>query len=156
MKRILFVCLGNICRSPMAEFVFKDIVKRNGLEKKFYIASAATHYEEIGNPVHLGTRNKLAEYGISTAGKVAVHLEKSDYEKYDYIIGMESRNIRDIMRIIGSDPDGKVCRLLDYAGGGDIADPWYTHNFDDTYSDVLRGCNALLKDIMPELSGEQL
>lgn len=146
MIKVLFVCHGNICRSPMAEFVFRDMVKKEGLSDKITVASAATSYEEIGNGVHRGTKAKLAEVGISTNGKVAVHMEKSDYEKYDYIIGMDSLNIRNILRITGGDPQNKVSKLLSFADDdGDIADPWYTGNFDATYDGVVRGCKALLE-----------
>lgn len=149
MYKILFVCHGNICRSPMAEFVMKDIVKKAGRSDEFYIASCATSTEEIGNPVHHGTRRKLAEVGISCDGKRAVQLTKSDYNKYDYIIAMDEMNIRNIMRIIKSDPEGKVSLLLSHAGmSGSIADPWYTDNFDDTYRDVLLGCKALFNEIV--------
>lgn len=149
MYRILFVCHGNICRSPMAEFVMKDIVKKAGRSDEFYIASCATSTEEIGNPVHHGTRRKLAEVGISCDGKRAVQLTKSDYNKYDYIIAMDEMNIRNIMRIIKSDPECKVSLLLSHAGmSGSIADPWYTDNFDDTYRDVLLGCKALFNEIV--------
>lgn len=149
MYKILFVCHGNICRSPMAEFVMKDIVKKAGRSDEFYIASCATSTEEIGNPVHHGTRRKLAEVGISCHGKRAVQLTKSDYNKYDYIIAMDEMNIRNIMRIIKSDPEGKVSLLLSHAGmSGSIADPWYTGNFDDTYRDVLLGCKALFNEIV--------
>lgn len=149
MYKILFVCHGNICRSPMAEFVMKDIVKKAGRSDEFYIASCATSTEEIGNPVHHGTRRKLAEVGISCDGKRAVQLTKSDYNKYDYIIAMDEMNIRNIMRIIKSDPEGKVSLLLSHAGmSGSIADPWYTGNFDDTYRDVLLGCKALFNEII--------
>ena len=149
MTKILFVCHGNICRSPMAEFVMKDIVKKAGRSDEFYIASCATSTEEIGNPVHHGTRRKLAEVGISCDGKRAVQLTKSDYNKYDYIIAMDEMNIRNIMRIIKSDPEGKVSLLLSHAGmSGSIADPWYTGNFDDTYRDVLLGCKALFNEIV--------
>lgn len=155
MIRILFICLGNICRSPMAEFVMKDLVRKEGLEDHFFIASAATSTEEYGNPVHPGTRNKLRQYGISTEGKYAVTMRRSDYEKYDYIIAMERYNIRGIMRIIGSDPEYKVSLLLDYTRRpGDIADPWYTGNFDKTYEDILEGCQGLLEALKtrePEL-----
>lgn len=147
MIKILFICHGNICRSPMAEFVMKDMVKRAGADNQFYIASAATSTEEIGNPVHYGTRQKLSEFGISTAGKYAVHLRKSDYEKYDYLIGMEKANIRNMLRILKDDPENKVCRLLDFSERPrDIADPWYTGNFDVTYDDIKEGCEALLQD----------
>ncbi len=145
MFKILFVCHGNICRSPMAEFVMKDLVQKAGREQEFYIASAATSREEIGNPVHYGTKKKLAEYGISVAGKVAIQMTKQDYEEYDYIIMMDGNNVRNGMRILGSDPYGKVGKLLDFAEQtGDIADPWYTGNFDATYHDVVRGCAGFL------------
>lgn len=149
MIKVLFVCLGNICRSPMAEFVMKDLVEKENLASEFYIASAATSSEEIGNPVHHGTRNKLKELGISTAGKCAVQLKKKDYDDYDYILGMEQRNIAGIMRIIGNDPKKKIKRLLDYSSNPrDIADPWYTGDFDVTYTDVKEGCEALLNTIL--------
>lgn len=151
MIKILFVCHGNICRSPMAEFVLKDMVKKRGTEDNFYIASAATSTEEIGNPVHYGTRNKLAEYGISTAGKAAVQMKKSDYGKYDYLIGMDSANIRNMLRIAGGDPEHKIKKLLAFAGSTrDIADPWYTGNFDITYEDIVEGCEAFLTEISLE------
>ena len=148
MIKILFVCHGNICRSPMAEFVMKDLVKKAGLEKEFFIASAATSTEEIGNPVYPPARRRLAQAGISCDGKYAVQLTKKDYEKYDYIIGMEQVNIRNIMRIVGDDPQKKVYRLLDFTGQpGDIADPWYSGDFDTTYEQVLAGCEGLLKEL---------
>ena len=153
MKKILFVCHGNICRSPMAEFVFRDMLKKAKMENMVLVASAATSFEEIGESVHPGTRRKLESVGISTKGKVAVHMEKSDYGKYDMIIGMDSNNIRNIFRIIGSDPEGKVSKLLYFAGeDGDIADPWYTDNFDVTYDDVVRGCKGLLDKLKNEES----
>lgn len=155
MIKIMFVCHGNICRSPMAEFVLKDIVQKKGLEEHFYIASSATSTEEIGNPVHKGTRRKLAEYGISPDGKCAIQLRRADYEGYDYIIAMDSNNLRNISRIIGHDTDGKISRLLDFTNRpGDIADPWYTGNFDDTYNDVRKGCDALLTKILNERKRE--
>lgn len=145
MYRIMFVCHGNICRSPMAEFVFRDLVNKNGLSEIFEIASSATSTEEIGNPVHPGTRNKLLEYGITTGHKRAVQLKKTDYSYYDYIIGMDQRNITNIHRILGNDIDKKVFRLLDITKKPrDIADPWYTGDFDQTYEDVYEGCLALL------------
>ena len=148
MIRVLFVCHGNICRSPMAEFIMKDLVKKAGLEKEFFIASAATSTEEIGNPVYPPARRRLAQAGISCDGKYAVQLTKKDYEKYDYIIGMEQVNIRNIMRIVGDDPQKKVYRLLDFTGQpGDIADPWYSGDFDTTYEQVLAGCEGLLKEL---------
>ena len=151
MIKILFVCLGNICRSPMAEFVFRDLVNKRGLTKHFLIASAATSSEETGNPVHYGTRKKLAEYGISTEGKRAVRMTKADYEKYDYLLGMEEWNLRNMRRIAGSDPKKKIHRLLDFSDSPrDIADPWYTGDFDKTYNDILEGCQALLEHIIKE------
>ena len=151
MKKILFVCHGNICRSPMAEFVLKDMLKKKGLADEFLINSAASSFEEIGNGVHRGTRAKLAEVGISTLGKKAVHMEKSDYNKYDYIIGMDSANIRNILRITGGDPENKVSKLLEFSGEDrDIADPWYTGNFDLTYEDVVKGCKALILHLTNE------
>ena len=149
MIKILFICHGNICRSPMAEFVMKDLVSRAGLSSCFYIASAATSSEEIwngvGNPVYPPAREKLAEHGIGCAGKRAVQLTRADYDKYDYLIAMDSANVRNIHRMTGGDPEGKVRKLLSFAGSDrDIADPWYTGNFDDTYRDVLEGCQALL------------
>lgn len=149
MIKILFVCHGNICRSPMAEFVFRDMVQKRGMGNLFSIASSATSREEIGNPVHHGTRQKLKEFGISTAGKCAVQLQKRDYSEYDYIIGMESQNIRNINRIIGADKEHKVQRLLDFsANPRDIADPWYTGDFERTYDDVVEGCEGLLQYIL--------
>lgn len=148
MYKILFVCHGNICRSPMAEFVMKDLVEKCGKSDDFLIESRATSTEEIGNPVHQGTRRKLAEHGISCSGKRAVQLRKSDYEKYDLLICMDDWNVRNTLRIIVSDPQNKVRKLLSFAGeSGDIADPWYTGNFDETYDDVLRGCTALLEKL---------
>lgn len=148
MYKIVFICHGNICRSPMAEFVLKDMVKKLGIADEFFIESRATSTEEIGNDVHRGTRQKLAQLGISTAGKTAIQLRKSDYEKYDYLICMDGANIINTLRIIGSDDENKVYKLLSFAGEkGDIADPWYTGNFDVTYDDVLRGCEGLLKKL---------
>lgn len=146
MLKILFVCHGNICRSPMAEFVFKDLVAKSDYAPEFFISSAATSTEEIGNPVHRGTRNKLAQFHISTAGKYAVQMKKSDYEKYDYLIGMDDWNIKNINRIIGQDPENKVHKLLDFTDNPRaIADPWYTGDFDKTYEDVKEGCEAFLE-----------
>ena len=145
MIKVLFVCLGNICRSPMAEFLFKDMVKKKNLENKFLIESAGTSSEEEGNPVHYGTKNKLSELGISTEGKYARKLKKSDYDKYDYILTMETRNVRDAIRIFEEDKKNKVRRLLDYSNNPrDIADPWYTGNFDVTYDDIMEGLEAFI------------
>ena len=147
MIKILFVCHGNICRSPMAEFVMKDMVKRQGLADQFYIASAATSTEEIGNPVHYGTRNKLAQVGISTAGKYAVRMERRDYQEYDYIVGMDRWNYKNMLRISGNkDKDKKISLLLDYTDHPrDVADPWYTGDFEKTYEDIMAGCKGLLE-----------
>ena len=154
MIKILFVCHGNICRSPMAEFVFKDMVQapeKYGLPAaldRFYAASAATSTEEIGNPVHPGTRNLLKRYGISTAGKYARQMTKKDYKEYDYLIGMDQWNIRNMLRICREDPQHKICRLLDFTDHPrDIADPWYTGDFETTYQDVLEGCRALVRKL---------
>ncbi|MGN0156357.1 MAG: low molecular weight protein-tyrosine-phosphatase [Lachnospiraceae bacterium] len=148
MIKILFICHGNICRSPMAEFMMKDMVEKKGVANRFFIASAATSTEEIGNPVHYGTRNKLASVGISTAGKTARQLTKKDYEEYDYIIGMDEWNRKNIMRILGKDPQKKVCNLLDFSKNPrDIADPWYTGNFDKTYEDIKEGLEALYEHL---------
>ncbi len=152
MIKVLFVCHGNICRSPMAEFIMKDMVKRKGLEDEFFIASAATSSEEIwnkvGNPVYPPAREELARHGISCEGKRAVQLQKSDYDKYDHLIGMEQQNIRNMLRILGSDPQGKLSLLMDYTDRpGDISDPWYTNNFSRTYEDVSEGCCGLLEHI---------
>lgn len=156
MIKILFVCLGNICRSPMAEFVFRDMVEKQNLGSRFLVASAATSSEETGNPVHPGPAGKLREFGISTKGKYAVQMKKKDYDNYDYIIGMEKWNIRGINRIIGSDPEHKVHRLLDFSDRPrDIADPWFTGKFDKTYNDIKEGCEALLQYIL-EHDGERL
>lgn len=148
MTKVLFVCLGNICRSPMAEFLFKDMVDKKGLKNDFYIASAGTSAEEYGNPVHRGTRRKLAEYGISCDGKYARQINKDDYDRFDYIITMEEIHIRQIERIIGPDRDKKVYNLLDFSDNPrDIADPWYTGNFDLTYADIMEGLKGFMKHL---------
>ena len=148
MTKILFVCLGNICRSPMAEFVMKDMVRKAHLEQRFDIASAATSSEESGNPVHRGTREKLREAGISCAGKTSRQMTRRDYADYDLLIGMDGSNIRNMRRICGGDPDGKIHLLMEYAGENrDVDDPWYTGRFDETYRDVMAGCGGLLKTL---------
>ncbi len=146
MISILFICHGNICRSPMAEFLLKDMVARQGRADEFEIASAATSTEEIGNPVHHGTARKLAQFGISAKGKRARQMTRADYDHYDYLIGMDEWNIRNMMRILGSDPEHKVHKLLEFSGSQrDIADPWYTGNFDATYDDIMEGLTAFLE-----------
>ncbi|MCR5711414.1 protein-tyrosine phosphatase [Prevotella sp. tf2-5] len=143
--RILFVCHGNICRSPMAEFVMKDLVEKAGLEDSFLIESAATSTEEIGNSVYPPARRKLAEHGISCEGKTARQMTRSDYNRYDLLIGMDSWNIRNMRNICGGDPEGKITMLMDYTSRpGDVADPWYTGDFEATWRDVLEGCRAVL------------
>lgn len=142
--KILFVCHGNICRSPMAEFVMKDLAEKAGIGDKVYIASAATSSEEIGSPVHRGTAAVLAERGISCAGKRSVRLEKTDYAYYDHIVGMDIYNIRNMLRLFGGDPENKVRLLMSFAGESrDVDDPWYTHDFETTYRDIAAGCAAL-------------
>ena len=144
MIKILFVCHGNICRSPMAEFVLKDMVKKKGIAEQFVIASAATSTEEIGNPVHPGTKRKLKEHGISCDGKRAVQLTRADYDKYDFLIGMDSYNMRNMERILGK--SDKSYLLLEFAGAtASISDPWYTGDFDATYRDVLKGCSGFIE-----------
>ncbi|MBP1582153.1 MAG: low molecular weight phosphotyrosine protein phosphatase [Oscillospiraceae bacterium] len=149
MIRVLMICLGNICRSPMAEFVLKDMVETRGLAEHFLISSAATSREELGNPVHPGTRRKLTEVGISCAGKTARQVCKADYERYDWLLVMDSSNLRDMKRLFPDDPQKKICRLLDFSKQPrDIADPWYTGNFDVTYDDVVEGCEAFLAHVL--------
>ncbi|MDO4262274.1 MAG: low molecular weight protein-tyrosine-phosphatase, partial [Eubacteriales bacterium] len=144
-------CHGNICRSTMAQYVMQHLINQRGLADSFYIDSAATSTEEIGNGVHRGTRKKLGEMGIYCGDHRAVQLRKSDYDKYDYIVGMDGWNRRNMLRILGADPEGKVSLLLDFTDHPrDIADPWYTGNFDATYEDVLEGCEALLAHILKE------
>jgi len=147
--KILFVCLGNICRSTMAEFVMRDMVNKRGLGKQIAVASAGTSDEEEGNPVHHGTRRKLVSVGVPLdPTKRACQMTRADYDKYDLLIGMEARNVSNMRRIAGGDPESKMKRLLDYSDRPrDIADPWYTGNFDVTYDDIVEGCEALLKSL---------
>lgn len=147
MKKILFVCHGNICRSPMAEFVMKDLVRKAGRDDEFYIESAATSTEELGNGVYPPAREKLAEHGISCKGKTARQVTRQDYQRFDHIICMDRWNIRNIQRIIHNDPDEKITLLMDYTSrpGTEVADPWYTGNFDATWRDVSEGCKGLLE-----------
>lgn len=158
MISILFACHGNICRSPMAEFILKDMVQKQGLADQFYIASAATSTEEIwngsGNPVYPPAKAELAKHGLSCEGKRAVQLKREDYEKYDYLIGMDSANIRNMNRILGGDPEGKIYKLLSFAGSDrDVADPWYTGKFDVTYKDIEVGCEAFFENILSKEYG---
>lgn len=149
MIKILFVCHGNICRSPMAEFIMKDLVKKAHKEDMFEIASAATSSEELGNPVYPPARRKLAEHGISCSGKTARQIRRSDYDHYDMIIAMDQMNLRNMKRIFGDDPNGKLSLLLDHTDHpADIADPWYTDDFDTAWNDIERGCKALLKKLI--------
>lgn len=151
MINILFVCLGNICRSPMAEFVMKDLLQKQGLSERVHVASAATSTWEIGNPVHHGTKSKLAEHGISCKGKTARQLTRADYAEYDLIIGMDKSNMTDMLDMLGGDAQGKLSLMMDWCGEKrDVADPWYTHDFEATWQDVLRGCEALLEHLAKE------
>ena len=146
MIKLLFVCHGNICRSPMAEFVMKDMVRKAGLADQFEIASAATSTEEIGNGVYPPARRKLAQHGLRCDGKRARQMTRADYQKYDLLIGMDNWNIRNMLRICGGDREGKIRMLMDYTGHSrSVADPWYTGDFDETWDDVNEGCRALLK-----------
>lgn len=145
MIKILFVCHGNICRSTMSQFVFQHMVNNLNLADQFYIDSRATSTEEIGNPPHRGTVSKMREVGIPVIPHRATQISWSDYDKFDYIIGMDTWNMKNLNRMLRGDPDGKVYKFLSFAGSGrDIADPWYTGNFDETYDDVMEGCVGLL------------
>jgi len=148
MIKILFVCHGNICRSPMAEFVMKDLIRKKGVSEKFEIASAATSTEELGNPVYPPAKKKLAEHGISCSGKTARRMTEADYSYYDYIIAMDRNNLRNMTRFVGNDPDKKVSLLMEHASAlRDVADPWYTGDFQQTWEDVNQGCLGLLKEL---------
>ncbi len=146
MIKILFVCHGNICRSTMCESVMTHLVNQKNIADQITIRSAATHNDEIGSPPHYGTAQKLKQEGIPLIPHQAVRMTKADYDKYDYLIGMDTANIRNMTRITNGDPKGKIYKLLSFAGlGRDIADPWYTGNFDETYADVMKGCTAFLE-----------
>ncbi len=152
MKKIMFVCHGNICRSPMAEFIMKDLIKRAKREGELLIASSATSTEEIwngvGNPVYPPAKRELSLHGLSCEGKRAVQIKKSDYEKWDMIVCMDSKNLRNLHRIFGGDPEGKISKLLSHAGSDrDVSDPWYSGDFSRAYSDIYKGCRALLESI---------
>lgn len=147
MKRILFICHGNICRSPMAEFIMKDLVQKAGLENQFYIESAATSTEELGNEVYPPAKRKLAEHGISCKGKTARQITRADYNRFDMLIGMDDWNLRNMKRFWPEDPEGKIYKLMDFTNRpGDVADPWYTGDFEATWRDCLEGCEALLRE----------
>ncbi|MCC2819466.1 low molecular weight phosphotyrosine protein phosphatase [Lachnoclostridium pacaense] len=149
MIKILFICHGNICRSPMALYYFQDLVHKKGLEDMFFLDSAATSTEEIGNSAHRGTREKLRQAGISCQGHQAKQMKPRDYGTFDYLIGMDDWNIRNMTRITGGDPDNKIHKLLEFAGSSrDVADPWYTGDFETTWNDITTGCNALLEKIL--------
>ena len=149
--KILFVCHGNICRSPMAEFIFKKIAEQRGVFDKFEVASRATSAEELGNPVYPPARRELLRHGISADGKCAIQLTRSDYGRYDLLIGMDSANIRNMHRLFGADPEGKIKKLMDYtARPGDVEDPWYSGKFDITYRDIYDGCEALISALCKE------
>ncbi len=153
MKRILFVCHGNICRSAMAEFIFKDMVHRYSLDDDFYIESAATSREEIGNPVYPPAKTELERHGISCKGKRARQITREDYDRFDYILCAETFNIRNTVRITGPDRDKKIFRILDFSDRPrDIADPWYYGNFDRTYDDITEGMEAFLRKMYPGLT----
>ena len=146
MFKILFVCHGNICRSTMAEYVMKDLVRKAGLEDEFYIDSAATSTDEIGNGVHHGTKRKLAQMGVPCGNHRARQMTRGDYGRFDLLIGMDNANIRNMTRIAGGDPEGKIRMMLDFTNRpGEVADPWYTGNFDATWDDVYEGCTNLLE-----------
>ena len=152
MIRVLFVCHGNICRSPMAEFLFRRMVEQAGLSRQIQAASAATSTEEIGNPVYPPVRRLLAKHGISTEGKTAVQLRRQDYDRYDWIVAMDTENLWGIRRILGGDPAHKVFRLLELSDRPrDIADPWYTGDFQQTYDDLMEGCALLLDKVRKDL-----
>lgn len=148
MISILFICHGNICRSPMCESIMTHLINQRNLTTHFKIASAATSREEIGNPPHYGTVNKLREAGIPLNPHRAIQMTRQDYGNYDYLIGMDDWNIKNMQRITGGDPLHKMYKLLEFSGSTrDIADPWYTGNFDVTYSDIVEGCEAFLNSL---------
>ena len=149
MIKIMFVCHGNICRSPIGEFVLKEIIKKANAQDRFSVSSSATSTDEIGSPVYPPARRELASHGISCDGKYAVQLKRSDYDKYDMFIGMDSANIRNMNRIFGADPEGKIFKMMDFTPrGGDVADPWYTGDFKTTYADIEEACTVLFEKLL--------
>ncbi len=153
--RIMFVCHGNICRSPMAELIFKEMARERGVAQLFEISSSATSTEEIwngvGNPVYPPARAELERHGIDCAGKRAVQLQRKDYEHFDLLVAMDEKNVRNMHRILGGDPAHKISKLMDYTDTpGDVADPWYSDRFDVTYRDVSKGCEGLLNRLLNE------
>ena len=150
--KIMFVCHGNICRSPMAEIIMRDMLEKRGAAGKISVSSSATSSEEIwggvGNPVYPPAKAELAKHGLPCGGKRAVQLRKDDYPKYDLFVAMDAANVRNMTRIFGGDPDGKIIKLLDLCGGGEVSDPWYTGDFSGVYNDILRGCAALCDSIL--------
>ena len=152
MKKVLFICHGNICRSPMAEFIMKDLLQKAGMADRVYVASAATSTEEIGNPVYPPARRELAKHGICCDGKTARQMTRQDYDTFDYLIAMDRNNLRNMQRFVDNDPQGKVSLLLSHTSRpGDVADPWYTGDFTATWNDILLGCQALLRELCPEV-----
>ncbi|WP_294760112.1 low molecular weight protein-tyrosine-phosphatase [uncultured Gemmiger sp.] len=152
MINLLFICHGNICRSPMAEFIMKDLLQKAGMADRVYVASAATSTEEIGNPVYPPARRELAKHGICCDGKTARQMTRQDYDTFDYLIAMDRNNLRNMQRFVGNDPQGKVSLLLSHTSRpGDVADPWYTGDFTATWNDILLGCQALLRELCPEV-----
>ena len=155
MTKILFVCHGNICRSPMAEFIMKDMIKKDGLDNYFFVASAATSGEELGNPVYPPAKRKLAEHNISCSGKTARRLKPEDYDKFDILIGMDNANIKNMRYLFNGDPLGKISRLLDHTPSpGEVADPWYTGDFEQTWQDIECGCRYLLEKLKYDLNNK--
>ena len=153
MIKVLFLCRGNICRSPMAEFVMKKLVSDMGLSHEFYIESAATSREEIGNPVYQPVRKLLSQHGIDTSGKTARQMTKADYDRFDYIVAMDRENLGYLYRISHDDRDHKISLLMDYTDRpGDVADPWYTRDFEATWIDVDEGCRAFLQYLLKKRS----
>ncbi len=153
MNKVMFVCLGNVCRSPMAELVFKDLVEKHHLSHEFHIESSGTNSFRENSPVHIGTKKKLNSVGISSSSKKSQQFRKSHYDQFDWIVCMDESNVNQVLDIIGKDSKHKISKLLDYTNHpGDIDDPWYSDDFDSTYSDVIEGCEGLLKVIIKSQS----